>query len=84
MPQAEECLAEICSFLAKRYPHCFSITHTAYDARLRETWGNSIDGRTSGPVASITNKITGDYYDFLQLRSEEGSEWNPMKYAGRK
>lgn len=82
MAQAEECLSEICSFLAKRYPHCFSIDHVPYGATLPETWGNSIDGALAGAVASITNTITGDFYDFDRLRREEGSSWNPMKYAG--
>lgn len=82
LPHAEECLAEICSYLAQRYPECFRVTRVQYVPEDSATHGDSIAGQEAGAVASITNRITGDAYDFVRLRREEGEAWSPMKYAG--
>ena len=75
-------MQEICSFLAKRYPHYFKVSRGKYEARLSGTAGDSISGKEAGSVTSITNFITGDVFDFDTLRNEEGEAWDPMKYAG--
>ncbi|KAL7006337.1 hypothetical protein EMMF5_004223 [Cystobasidiomycetes sp. EMM_F5] len=79
---AEECLQEMSSFLAARYPGCFTVKRAVYSPDDVQTWGDSIVGREGGAIVAITNHITGDHFDFAQLRMEEGDQWNPMKYAG--
>ncbi|KAM0746598.1 hypothetical protein T439DRAFT_329704 [Meredithblackwellia eburnea MCA 4105] len=79
--QALECLLEISSFLAERYPQYYTITRRKYIAAKPETHGDSFVGEEGGAVATITNLITNEHWDFEELdRTEPG--WNPMKIAG--
>lgn len=83
LAHAEECLAEMCAFLAHRYPEAFTIKRGRYDPRDPTTHGESIGGKETGAVIEIENRLTGDTFNFEELRKSEGSAWNPMKYAGR-
>lgn len=82
LPHAEECLLEMCAFLASRYPEVFQIKRMKYVAEKEETHGESIGGKEAGAVSEITNCLTGESYNFVELRQTEGERWNPMKYAG--
>ena len=82
LPQAEECLQEICSFLAAKFPSCFTVSRVKFDRYDAASEGDSISGKEAGAVSSIANLITGDFFDFTKLRLEEGEAWNPMRYAG--
>lgn len=83
LAHAEECLAEMCAFLAGRYPECFKIRRTSYIPADPATHGESIGGKEAGAIVEIHNGLTGDTFNFEELRKIEGAEWNPMKYAGR-
>lgn len=79
---AFECLVELCSFLAARYPCIFSVTRCSYDPENGDTWGDSIAGKESGKVQGVRNNMTGEEWDWATEREKEGEEWNPMRIAG--
>lgn len=72
----------MCAFLANRYPEAFRIRRTTYHYDDPSTYGESIGGQEAGAVAEIENLLTGDVFNFEDLRRREGLAWNPMKYAG--
>lgn len=73
----------MCAFLAHRYPEAFTIKRGRYEARDSTTHGESIGGKEAGAIIEIENRLTGDSFNFEELRKSEGPAWNPMKYAGR-
>lgn len=77
-----ECLSEIASFVAARYPQLFEVTRAVYDAAKPETHGDSLVGDAGGAVRTVRNLITGEFWDFDQLDREDPG-WNPMRIAGR-
>lgn len=78
---ALECLLEVCSFLAQRYPDTFAVTRRRFDVADGATHGDSIAGERAGAVASITNHLTGEHFDFAQIEQDEGPAWDPMRVA---
>lgn len=78
-----ECLCEIASFMAARYPEDFVVTRAQYDAEKPETHGDSLVGPEGGAVTSVRNNITGEFHDFAAIAAAEGPDWNPMRVAGR-
>ncbi|SGY27393.1 BQ5605_C129g13357 [Microbotryum silenes-dioicae] len=66
-PQAFECLVEMASYLAIRYPRYFTVKR--------------VNGKEAGCVRVIENKITEDVFDFAEIERVEGKEWNPMRVA---
>ncbi|SCV70970.1 BQ2448_3732 [Microbotryum intermedium] len=80
-PQAFECLVEMASYLAVRYPQYFVVNRFKYDAKDEYTWGDSLSGKEAGCIAVIENKLTGDVFDFAEIEKLEGKDWNPMKVA---
>lgn len=82
LAHAEECLAEMCAFLAHRYPEAFVIKRGKYERGDPATHGESIGGEAAGAIVQIENRLTGDTFNFEELRKSEGAAWNPMKYAG--
>ncbi|KAK4705129.1 hypothetical protein P7C70_g1080, partial [Phenoliferia sp. Uapishka_3] len=76
-----ECLSEIASFLAARYPHLFEVTRATFQAAKPETHGDSLVGEQGGAVRTVKNLVTGEFWDFNQLDKEDPG-WNPMKIAG--
>lgn len=72
----------MCAFLASRYPEAFTVKRSKYIPGDLSTHGESIGGKQAGAIVEITNNLTGDVFNFEELRKNEGSAWNPMKYAG--
>ena len=81
--QALECLLEICSYLAVRYPSLFIVTRAPFNPADPRTHGDSLVGDEGGAVTSIRNVITGEFWDFEEIERRDGPDWNPMRYAGR-
>ncbi|ORY88449.1 hypothetical protein BCR35DRAFT_301583 [Leucosporidium creatinivorum] len=81
-PHALECLNELCSFLAARYPSLYKVTRCSVDAEKEATWGDSIAGKEAGAVVGIENSATGERFNWKEERDREGDEWNPMRVAG--
>ncbi|KDE09162.1 hypothetical protein MVLG_00875 [Microbotryum lychnidis-dioicae p1A1 Lamole] len=80
-PQAFECLVEMASYLAIRYPRYFTVKRVKYDEQDESSWGDLLSGKEAGCVRVIENKITEDVFDFAEIERVEGKEWNPMRVA---
>jgi hypothetical protein len=81
-PHALECLNELCSFLAARYPSLYKVTRCSFDAEKEETWGDSIAGQQAGAVIGVENSATKERFEWKEECEREGEEWNPMRVAG--
>ncbi|KAI5476635.1 hypothetical protein MNV49_007413 [Pseudohyphozyma bogoriensis] len=81
-PHAFECLVEMASFLAARYPQMYRVERRKYDAEKEETWGDSLVGKEGGAVKLVRNLATNEVFDFDEIERVEGKDWNPMKVAG--
>lgn len=81
---ALECLNELCSFLAARYPSMYKVQRCAFDTEKEDTWGDSISGKEAGAVIGVENSVTKEPFDWKEERERDGEEWNPMRIAGCK